>query len=229
MPSLQQQPRRRTRVVILEDHHLFAESLEVALSIDGYDVRRVGVNDVSSAAAAVSAVSRLRPRILLLDLDLGPLGDAVRLITPMAKEGINVVVVTASDDRARWGECVANGARRVVSKTRPLNEVLSVVRRLSQGLQVQDPQEREELLKAWREQRASQQEVRGRLNSLTPRERQVLGHLIAGHQVREIARIGVISEATVRTQVKSILSKLGVSSQLAAVGLANSVGWRVDA
>ena len=51
MPSLQQQPRRRTRVVILEDHHLFAESLEVALSIDGYDVRRVGVNDVSSAAA----------------------------------------------------------------------------------------------------------------------------------------------------------------------------------
>ncbi|WP_166136714.1 helix-turn-helix transcriptional regulator [Nocardioides ochotonae] len=229
MPNLQQQPRRRTRVVILEDHHLFAESLEVALSIDGYDVRRVGVNDVASAAAAISAVSRLRPRILLLDLDLGPLGDAVRLITPMAKEGINVVVVTASDDHARWGECVANGARRVVSKTRPLNEVLSVVRRLSQGLQVQDPQEREELLKAWRDQRASQQDVRGRLNSLTPRERQVLGHLIAGHQVREIARIGVISEATVRTQVKSILSKLGVSSQLAAVGMANSVGWRVDA
>ena len=39
----------------------------------------------------------------------------------------------------------------------------------------------------------------------------------------------MVSEATVRTQVKSILSKLEVSSQLAAVGMANQVGWRLGA
>ncbi len=47
-----------------------------------------------------------------------------------------------------------------------------------------------------------------------------------GRTVREIANLSVVSEATVRTQVKSILAKLEVSSQLAAVGLAHSIGWR---
>ena len=46
-----------------------------------------------------------------------------------------------------------------------------------------------------------------------------------GSTVREIATTSVVSEATVRTQVKSILGKLEVSSQLAAVGLAHHVGW----
>ena len=54
----------------------------------------------------------------------------------------------------------------------------------------------------------------------------MLGHLTEGHTVRDIARLSVVSEATVRTQVKSILAKLEVSSQLAAVGIAHAVGWR---
>ena len=49
-----------------------------------------------------------------------------------------------------------------------------------------------------------------------------------GHTVRDIAHLSVVSEATVRTQVKSILAKLEVSSQLAAVGLANTTGWRAS-
>ena len=47
-----------------------------------------------------------------------------------------------------------------------------------------------------------------------------------GRAVRQIAERGVVSEATVRTQVKSILAKLEVSSQLAAVGMANEMGWQ---
>ena len=54
----------------------------------------------------------------------------------------------------------------------------------------------------------------------------MLGALIEGRAVRTISKDSVVSEATVRTQVKSILSKLEVSSQLAAVGMANQVGWR---
>jgi DNA-binding NarL/FixJ family response regulator len=58
------------------------------------------------------------------------------------------------------------------------------------------------------------------------REREVLAHLMKGRTVREIAVSGVVSEATVRTQVKAILAKLDVTSQIAAVGLAHQVGWR---
>ncbi len=219
--------RSSVRVLIIEDHELFAESLELALSLEGYDVRRLTVSDGDvSAAQLLATVARQRPRIVLLDLDLGRFGDGVRLINPMARGGANVVVVTASVDRARWGECIRNGARKAMAKTRPLNEILSTVRRISQGLPVMGPEEREELLRLWHTQRQEQQELRSRLESLTVREREVLGHLMEGHQVRDIARLSVVSEATVRTQVKSILAKLQVSSQLAAVGLAHHVDWQ---
>lgn len=215
------------RIVILEDHVLFAESLELALTVEGYDVVRVPIPEKEQAPGAlVNKVTRLRPRVALVDLDLGQFGDGERLIEPLARAGINVVVVTASVDRARWGEAVRWGARKVMSKARPLNDILSTVRRLNQGLQVMGAEEREELVRAWTTERAHLAEHQARLEKLTVRERAVLAHLMRGVTVREIAQEGVVSEATVRTQVKSILAKLDVTSQLAAVGMAHHVGWR---
>ena len=66
-------PRSDLRVVIIEDHVLFAESLELALTIEGYQVRRVPVPTADqSPHALLAAAIRFRPRIVLLDLD--PLG-----------------------------------------------------------------------------------------------------------------------------------------------------------
>jgi two-component system, NarL family, nitrate/nitrite response regulator NarL len=219
-------PRSDFRVLIVEDHALFAESLELALTIEGYDVRRVSTpTERMSPGALLTAVMRQRPRIALLDLDLGLFGDGGRLIAPLARGGVNVVVVTGSVDKARWGEAVRNGARTVVAKSRPLNDILATVRRINQGLPVMKREEREELLKAWASERSQLVELQARMDLLTVRERQVLGHLMEGRTVREIAVTSFVSEATVRTQVKSILAKLEVSSQLAAVGLAHHVGW----
>jgi two-component system nitrate/nitrite response regulator NarL len=214
----------RTRVLIIDDHVLFAESLELALSLGDFEVRRAPVGSMTPVQLLVE-VSKFRPRVVLLDLDLGPLQSGVSLIAPIARTGVNVVVLTASTDKALWGECIRLGARKTLSKTQPLNQVLSVVRRISRGLQVMDAAERESLLNLWGEHVRQSQELRGRLDRLTHREQQVLGHLVAGHIVGEIARRNVVSEATVRTQVKSILAKLEVSSQLAAVGLVREAAW----
>lgn len=220
-------PRKEVRVLIVEDHALFAESLELALSIEGYQVRRIPVSASSGSINSVfTAIMRQRPSITLLDLDLGATGDGARLVTPLAANGVQVVVVTGSSDRARWGECLRCGARTVLAKTQPLNDILATVRRIHQGLPVMDRQEREELIGLWHEHRQRLQVLGARLQLLTPREQVVLGHLMKGHQVKEIADLSVVSEATVRTQVKSILAKLEVSSQLAAVGLAHEIGWR---
>lgn len=224
--SATQDTRPSTRVLIIEDHTLFAESLELALSLEGYDVRRLALPEIGGSMATLrSTALRSNARIVLLDLDLGRFGDGMNLISPLARSGANVVVVTASTDHGRWGACVRQGARKILSKGRPLQETLSTVRRLHQGLPVMTSDELERLLDAWRSDRMVTDDMRRRLELLTPREKQVLGALIEGHNVREIARIGVVSEATVRTQVKSILGKLEVSSQLAAVGLAHHVGW----
>jgi DNA-binding NarL/FixJ family response regulator len=222
--------RAQLRILIIEDHMLFAESLELVLSVEGYDVRRINVPDnAGSPGSLLSSLVRLRPRIVLLDLDLGRFGDGVRLIAPLAKAGINVVVVTASSDRGRWGEAIRYGARTVLSKAQPLSNILATVRRINEGLPVMTHQDREDLLRAWHQQRSELQDLLSRLALLTARESQVLGRLMQGRTVHDIAALSVVSEATVRTQVKSILAKLEVSSQLAAVGMAHQVGWRPPA
>lgn len=226
MPDATASAKSRSRVLIIEDHTLFAESLEVALSLEGYDVRRLPLPEEGGSLATLrSTALRINPRIVLLDLDLGRFGDGSALVAPLSRAGANVVVVTSSTDQARWGGCVRSGARKVLSKSGPLQETLATVRRLHQGLPVMTSDELERLLDAWRNERMATDVMRRRLELLTPRERQVLGALIEGHNVRDIARRSVVSEATVRTQVKSILGKLEVSSQLAAVGLAHHVGW----
>ena len=157
--------------------------------MEGYDVRRLPIPEMgSSQGALLSAVVRLHPRIVLLDLDLGYMGDGVRLIAPIARSGAHVVVVTASAEKGRWGECLRYGARKVLTKARPLNEIMATVRRLNQGLPVMDRDEREDLLQAWHKERQEHQDLRNRLQRLTAREREVLGHLMEGHTVRDIAR-----------------------------------------
>ena len=215
------------RVLIIDDHVLLAESLELALSLEGYDVRRLELPAEGGSMATVRSLAlRAHPRTVLLDLDLGRFGDGANLIAPLAKAGINVVILTASDELGRWGGCMRLGARRVLPKSGALQHALATVRRLHQGLPVISREELESLLEAWARDRRTIDDLRRRLDLLTPREREVLGALIEGRTVRAISQGSVVSEATVRTQVKSILNKLEVSSQLAAVGMANQVGWR---
>ncbi len=216
----------RSRVTIIEDHLLFAESLVIALELEGYDVRLVPLGEPGrSVSTLLPAILRSNPRIVLLDLDLGQHGNGVRLVEPLTRAGAAVIVVTGSATPSRWGEALAHGARRVMPKSSPLNEIAATIRRVSQGLTVTSLEERTELMRAWHAEQASVRDARDRLERLTRREAEVLGHFLLGRQVREIAHLSVVSEATVRTQAKSILAKLGVSSQLAAVGLARQAGW----
>lgn len=217
--------RGTSRVCVIEDHTLFAESLQIALELKGHEVRRVPLPaDLHNSLTLLPAVMKHQPHVLLLDLDLGN-ADGSRLIEPVTRAGTAVVVLTGSGDRARWGQCIRLGARKVMVKTAPLNEILSTIRLIGEGRPVMAVEEREELVRFWQEERAQVEELLDRLNRLTAREAEVLGKLMEGQQVRQIAEDSVVSEATVRTQVKSILSKLEVTSQIGAVGLAHHAGW----
>jgi DNA-binding NarL/FixJ family response regulator len=199
--------------------------MQLTLSIEGYDARSVSHAKAGHCPEALLAeVRAMNPRLVLVDVDLGPAVDGLQIITPLARDRVDVVVLTANPDRARWGDAVHGGARKVLSKSQRLQEILAVVRRLHHGLAVQTVDERQELLRARREILGARAELRARLNRLTRREREVLKELMLGHTVREIASTSVSSEATVRTHVKAILAKLEVSSQLTAVGLTHSIG-----
>jgi two-component system, NarL family, nitrate/nitrite response regulator NarL len=214
------------RIAIVEDHQLLAESLSHALTLHGYDVRQISVPDRGGASATfVTQITRARPRVVLLDLDLGGFGDAVPLIEAIVRARCHVVVLTGDTQRARWGEAIFRGARVVLSKSDPLNAIISAVRRVNDGLPVLSTEEREEMVARWRNETAETAGTRAKLASLTAREATVLGQLMTGMAVRDIAVDSMLAEATVRSQVRSLLSKLEVSSQVAAIGLAYSVGW----
>lgn len=215
-----------TRVALVEDHLLFAESLEVALSLEGHDVARVPLPATGGSSGLLASLLRTRARVVLLDLDLGDAGTGLRLIQPLVRSGAAVVVVTGESDQARWGECLVYGARTVLPKSTPLHTILATIRRIGEGQGLLSDEERDRLIKQFHLEKREDHETRLRLDRLTPREQEVLGHLMLGHPVRTIAHTLVVSEATVRTQVKAILAKLDVSSQLAAVGAAHQVRWR---
>jgi DNA-binding NarL/FixJ family response regulator len=215
------------RVTVVDDHSLFAESLAIALRARDLATRTVVPDPSSTTFAQLGrAVVKTQPHLVLLDLDLGLAGDAMRLISGLSSAGVCVVIVTGSADRVRQGEALAHGARAVIEKTAPFAEIVGAVDRVRNRLPIMSRIQRDELLGTYREAAESTRELRRKFASMTRREAEVLGQLMAGKQVSEIARLRFVSESTVRTQVKSILSKLGVSSQLSAVGLAHKLGWK---
>ena len=137
--------------------------MQLTLSIEGYDACSVSLAKAGHCPdALLSEVRAMNPRLVLVDLDLGPAVDGLQIITPLARDRVDVVVVTASPDRGQWGEAVHGGARKVLSKSQPLQETLAVVRRLHQGLAVQTVRERQELLRARREVLGARAELRAR-------------------------------------------------------------------
>ncbi len=87
---------------------------------------------------------------------------------------------------------------------------------------------REDLLAGLRQSRVADRARRAPFDALTPRESDVLRGLIAGESAEEIARSQYVALSTVRSHVKSLLRKLGVNSQLAAVALARDADWTGD-
>ena len=216
-------------VAIVEDHALLAESLLLALSLEGFNVTVVPLSQsTTSATDLLHSILTLRPRVVLLDLDLAATGDGAPLIEPLTRAGCSVVVVTASGDLARWGECLSRGARTVLAKSTPLREITDTIRRVTEGLPVLSDTRRAELVQDWQRRRAEVSTRRARLARLTPREEEVLLGLMRGKRVHDIAEEGHVSEGTVRTQVKAVLAKLGVTSQIAAVAVTRDAGWELD-
>jgi two-component system, NarL family, nitrate/nitrite response regulator NarL len=218
----------QTRVVIVDPHVMFAECLEVALNLRGYETRVIVPPGGRAGPSLVRTVLRARPTVAIVNLDLTFGNDGADLSGPLVASDVAVVVVTEESDRSRWGECLVRGARTVISQDAPLTAVTSAIRRIREGSPVMPRDEILALVRSYQEADRARQETRARLDRLTGREAEILGHLMAGRTVSDIARAGFVSEATVRTQVRSVLAKLGVSSQLAAVGRAHNAKWRFD-
>jgi two-component system nitrate/nitrite response regulator NarL len=212
------------RLVMIEDHELLAQSLQAALSAENIEVVRVWSDDRDKL---VEEALDAAPGLLLLDYNLGPdIGTARGLITSLKAGGFDVVMLTGITDRLRLAECLEEGAIGIIDKSVSFDELLAHIHTVLDQGTLMTRHEREEMLSRLRLHRAKRERDMQAFDGLTTRERQVLSALMKGKSADTIAEESVVSVATIRTQIRSILAKLGVNSQLAAVARAQEVRWQ---
>jgi DNA-binding NarL/FixJ family response regulator len=210
-------------VFVVDDHELLSATLVLALCAKGFDAHHCRPAAPGEVPAALRGAE---PGLVLLDLDLGRSArgeaiDGAELVKPLRALGWSVLVVTGCADLNRVAAAVAAGASGWVDKSAPFDKLVRTAAFAARGNSVLSPVERASLVARYREGRAERQAAMVRLDRLSSREWEVLGRLSTGAQAAQIAEDFVTSLATVRAQIRSILAKLEVSSQLAAVALAN--------
>lgn len=214
------------RVLVVEDHPLVATGLALALQARGWTV---GTVDGPSRADVLAVARDLAPDCVLLDLHLGvEIGSGVDLIAPLRELGAPVVMLTGETDPYLLASCVEAGAEGWIGKDAFVDGIVAVVDDVLAGRPLLPAADREALLDDLRVRRESLNRALSPFERLTPRERRVLGRLVEGLSVDEVATVDYVSVATVRSQVRAILQKLGVRSQLAAVAMVNRAGWKPE-
>jgi two-component system nitrate/nitrite response regulator NarL len=213
------------RVLIVEDHVLLAESLAVALRLRDFD--EVAVVDVAALddTGILGCVQRTAPDVVLVDLHLGDDRLSLPLIAPIIELGPVVLVLTASADRVLLAKCLEAGALGVFGKGQAFDDLAAGLIDAMLGRSTMHPAARDELLAELHEHRRRVDHLDQLFARLTERERDVFAAVIDGLTADEIATQLFVSVATVRSHIRSILEKLGVNSQLAAVALARRTGW----
>lgn len=208
------------RLLIVEHHALVAMGLQLALSERRWDVE---TTSGPTSDDVVAHARRFEPHCVLMDVHLGDdLGCGVGLIGPLAATGAQVVILTAERRRMVLAECLEAGAAGWIGKDSALDQVDSSLGHLLAGGTMIGQTDRAQLLHDLRVERADRLRSHSTFEQLTQREALVLGALIDGLSADEIAETHFVAVTTVRTQIRAVLQKLGVRSQLAAVAIASS-------
>lgn len=210
---------RGRTVLVVDDHELVRTTLVLALRAQGFDAHHVSAT--RKKEILLEAGERV-PGLVLLDLDLGrEVAGGEQLVRPLRAAGWSVLIVTAGRDAPALARSVADGALGWVHKAESFEHLLRVVIAAAEGREVLSAAARAELVQLHQRHAGRQQDVMARLDRLSVREREVLDRLAEGRQAVAIAIEFGVSLATVRAQIRSVLTKLQVGSQLAAVALVN--------
>lgn len=196
----------RLRIVVIDDHHLFRAGVRAELA-GHHEV----VADAGSVADGLAAIRDTQPDVVLLDVHL-PEGGGVAILEALARvqPAPRVLALSVSDAAEDVVGMIRAGALGYVTKTVETAELLGAIAAVAAGEASFSPRLAAFVLQAFS---APAPEPVSELDSLTPREREVLHHLARGYAYKRIAaRLG-ISVRTVETHVSAVLRKLQLTSR----------------
>ncbi|GHG31420.1 MULTISPECIES: response regulator [Streptomyces] len=196
------------RILLCDDHVVVRAGL-LALLGSTPDIEVVG--EAGSGEEAVAMAAKLKPDVVLMDLQLGAGIDGVEATRLIAPTGVHVLVLTTYDTDADITRAIEAGATGYLLKAERPEELFAAIHSAAQGRTALSPPVASRVM----------DRMRGAAGpSLTDRERDILGQLGRGLGNREIARALFISEATVKTHLGRIYAKLGVDTRAGAVAVA---------
>lgn len=202
------------RILVADDHPVVRDGVVAMLSTQP-DFKVVG--EAATGREAVALAIRLRPTIVLLDLEMPDL-DGVEALAQMrvACPEVRALVFTAFDTDDRIIGAVRAGAQGYLLKGAPRDELFNAIRVVSGGGSLLQPVVASKLL----QRLSAPPDLAAPVEHLTEREREVLTHLAQGRPNKEIAALLAISERTVKFHVSAILAKLGAGNRTEAVTIA---------
>lgn len=236
----------RIRVLVVDDHRIFAESLAAALAAEpDVDVAAAGSGPAALRALERAAAEARPYDVILVDAELGALAtgggapvvpaprpegpvavDGIALVAQVraARPGVRSVVLAEKDDPRSAARALQAGASGWVAKDCSLQRLLTVIRGVLRDETHLPPALLTGVLRELTATRKHRTESEQLVESLTPREREVLRCMVAGLGRKAVAERLFLSPHTVRTHMQNVLGKLGVHSTLAAVALARRAG-----
>ena len=201
------------RVVLIDDHTLFRKGLAELLE-------QYGGIKVVGATGNVDEVYQLlrdrKPDVVVMDLNM-PVLDGISLFRRLTEQGCNVptLLLTVSNAEEDLASAVRAGVRGYLLKDMEPDDLVDAIQRAVRGETVVAPAMAMKMVNFL--QLGQQPGTReAMLNLLTQREREILGYLAQGQSNKAIARSLDISHETVKLHVRHILSKLNLSSRVAA-------------
>ncbi len=213
------------RLVLVDDYRMVTEAMAARLSASP-DLWVAGCTQTDDPRLP-EIIRWLRPDVVLIDTE--PLGIAAGDVLGRIREAwpdARLIVVSADTDVSHAVESARAGADAWVSKNQGADQLETVVRGVARGQSWFPPEMLGPVLRALREDVRSAQESTSLLDTLSPRELDVLTSMAKGKRARQIAAELMISADTVRTHTRSIFGKLEVHSRVEAVSVAWAAGLR---
>jgi DNA-binding NarL/FixJ family response regulator len=197
----------RTRVLLVDDHHLFLSGVRAEL---GPQVDVVGA--ASEVDAAIEMIRERTPDVVLVDVHM-PGGGGARVIREVlaTTPEVRFLALSVSDAPEDVIATIRAGARGYVTKSIEPAELVDAIARIAEGDAVFSPRLAGFVLDAFAG--AAPKEADPELDLLTSREHDVLRLIARGYTYKEIARDLEISAKTVETHVSSVLRKLQLSTR----------------
>ena len=205
-----------TRILLVEDHASFRQALAFMFE---REPEFIVAGQAGSLAEARAFMHKVPDGIDVAVIDLAlPDGDGFGLIEELAsRPDVMTLVLSASLEPTRFARAVEAGAAGVLHKSAAIGEIVEAVRRLKSGEALLSPAEVIDMLRMVSRKRQEEYEAQRAIETLTPREKQVLQALAEGLDSKDIAEKLHITVETERTHMVNILGKLDVHSRLQAL------------